>query len=82
MNDLLHNNTQNCQIQKIGQFINIDIVLAAINSYEKREERGIPRIMESRLMYVNRFFPEWCNKLLIQKEFTKPVVFLSPEKYE
>ena len=55
-----------------------DTVLEAVKSFEEREDKSISPAYESRLLYVNRLFPEFVNKMLIQNEFRKNVVFLSP----
>lgn len=54
-----------------------DTVLEAVKSFEEREDKTIPAY-ESKLLYVNKLFPEFVNKMIIQNAFRKNVVFLSP----
>lgn len=50
-----------------------DTVLEAINRHKSRSE---DLRVDSRLVIMKKFWPEFMQRILVQTEFTKPVVFL------
>mgnify|MGYP003337371212 CR=1 FL=1 len=54
-----------------------DKVLEAIHEFESRPHQ--PRI-ESRLLYIKKFWPEFIQKIIIRNAFSKNVVFVNPSQ--
>lgn len=52
-----------------------DTALAAIN---KHESRTVDYRVDSRLLIINKLWPQFIQKIIIQNEFRKPVQFVSP----
>lgn len=51
-----------------------DTVLEAIHKHENRQDDD--RGLDSRLVMMNKFWPQFIQKLIVQNEFRKPVVFI------
>jgi len=54
-----------------------DTVLEAINTHEARPD---DKRVDSRLVIMKKFWPQFIQKIIVQNEFRKPVVFIPPAK--
>jgi|LakMenEpi03Aug12_release.lakeMendotaPanAssembly.Ray.scaffolds.fasta_scaffold636874_2 hypothetical protein len=55
-----------------------DTILEAINKHESRTD---DYRVDSRLVNMNKFWPQFIQKIIVQNEFRKPVVFQSKFAY-
>ena len=56
-----------------------DTILEAILTHESRPH---DKRVDSRLVVIKKFWPQFIQKIIIQNAFRKPVVFVSPKSFE
>lgn len=67
----------NCYSLAYGK-INVECYTTVLEAINKHELRPDDYRVDSRLVIMNKYWPQFIQKIIIQYEFRKPVVFIPP----
>jgi hypothetical protein len=65
----------NCYSQPYGK-ISVECYDTILEAIHKHESRPDDKSVDSRLVIMKKFWPQFIQKIIVQNEFRKPVVFI------
>ena len=71
----------NCYSMPYGK-INVECYDTVLEAIKKHENRSDDQRVDSRLIIMKKFWPQFIQKIIVQNEFRKPVVILPKLFYD